>query len=186
LLQVNRHSHKKKGGKMKKLLMIIPLVILLCFTFSCQAYKEKPAVDITADIEALKNMVDEWMALYNAGDFERLVSFYYAEDAVGMAANEPILEGREAILSDLKKGNKMYDSSQFDSSLAEDVRVFGNLAMVRGADTGINTPIGGGEPIKFNLKWVGIFERQPDGTWKCICEIVYDNNPLPAPSSEKE
>ena len=164
---------------MKKFLMIIPLVILLCFTFSCQAYEEKPAVDITADIEALKNMVDEWMALYNAGDFERLVSFYYAEDAVTMPDNEPILEGREAILSGFKKDNEMNDSSQVDSSITEDVRVSGDLAMVRGVDIGINTPKGGGEPIKYNQKWVGIFERQPDGTWKCIIGIGNSNLPLP-------
>ena len=175
---------------MKKLLMIIPLVTLLCFTFSCQqaeeAYEEKPAVDIEADVEAIKGMVDEWMALAIAGDFERLVSFYYAEDAVMMPANAPNREGREAILSDFKKENEKYDSSQLDSSITEDVRVSGDLAMVRGADTGINTPKGGGEPIKYNQKWVGIFERQPDGTWKCICEIGNSNLPLPPPSSEKE
>jgi hypothetical protein len=30
----------EKGGPMKKLLMIIPLVILLCFTFGCQQGEE--------------------------------------------------------------------------------------------------------------------------------------------------
>ena len=175
---------------MKKFLMIIPLVILLCFTFGCQQQgeevAEEPAVDVEADIKAIKGMVDEWMALYNAGDFERLVSFYYAEDAVTMPANEPILEGREAILSGFKKDNEKYDFPQLDSSLAKDVRVSGDLAMVRGVDTAIFTPKGGGEPIKYNSKWVGIFERQPDGTWKCICEVGNSNLPLPPPSSEKE
>ena len=174
---------------MKKSLMIIPLVILLCFTFGCE-YGEKPVeeavADVEADIKAIKGMVDEWVALYNAGDFERLVSFYYAEDAVTMPVNEPIREGREAILSGFKKDNEKYDSPQLDSSIAEDVRVSGDLAMVRGVDIGINTPKGGGEPIKYNQKWVGIFERQPDGTWKCICEIGNSNLPLPPPSSEKE
>ena len=43
---------------MKKLLMIIPLVILLCFTFSCQQYyeevAEEPAVDIAAEEAAIR------------------------------------------------------------------------------------------------------------------------------------
>jgi len=159
-----------------QLFLVISLCFLLCFTFSCQAYKEKPAVDITADIEALKNMVDEWVALYNAGDFERLVSFYYAEDAVGMPDNQPILEGSEAILTEYKKEREKYDS-HVDSSVVEDVRVSGDLAMVRGVDTDIFTPEAGFEPIKYNSKWVGIFERQPDGTWKCICEIGNSNLP---------
>jgi len=173
---------------MKKLLLVIPLVILLCFTFSCQQGEdvaEEPVVDVEADVKALKNMLDEWVALYNAGDFERLVSFYYAEDAVEMEANKPILEGREAILANFKKNREQSDE-HCDSSIAKDVRVSGNMAMVRGNDTGTATLKGGGEQTKFDLKWVGIFERQLDGTWKCICESGNSNLPLPPPSPEKE
>jgi len=172
---------------MKKLLMVIPLVFLLCFTFGCQQGEEvaeEPTVDVEADVEAIKGMVDEWMALYNAGDFERLVSFYYAEDAVTMPPNQPIREGREAILADYKKEREKYDQ-HCDSSIAKDVRVSGDMAMVRGNDTGTYTPKGGGEQTKFDLKWVGIFERQSDGTWKCICEIGNSNLPRPE-SPEKE
>jgi ketosteroid isomerase-like protein len=175
----------KNGGTMKKLFIILPLVFLLCFTFGCQQGEEvaeEPVVVVEADINALKNMLDEWVELYNAGDFEKLVSFYYAEDAVEMEANQPILEGREAILANYKKASEEYDQ-QCDSSIAKDVRVSGNMAMVRGNDTGTATPKGGGDQTKYDLKWVGIFERQPDGTWKCICEIGNSNLPLP---EEKE
>ncbi len=167
---------------MKKLLMVLTLVFLFCFTFSCEVAKE-PAVDIEADVEVLKNMLDEWVVLYNTGDFEKLVSFYYAEDAVEMEANQPILEGREAILANYKKASEEYDI-QCDSSIAKDVRVSGNMAMVRGNDTGTATPKGGGEQAKYDLKWVGIFERQLDGTWKCICEIGNSNLPIPPPEKE--
>ena len=118
---------------MKKLFIILPLVFLLCFTFGCQQGEEvaeEPVVVVEADINALKNMLDEWVELYNAGDFEKLVSCYYAEDAVGMVANQPILEGREAILANYKKASEEYDQ-QCDSSIAKDVRVSGNMAMVR-------------------------------------------------------
>ncbi len=37
---------------MKKLLMIISLVILLCFTFSCQHEGEETAEEPTVDVEA--------------------------------------------------------------------------------------------------------------------------------------
>jgi ketosteroid isomerase-like protein len=166
---------------MKKFLMVIPLVFLLCFTFACQKGEEvaeEPVVDVEADVEALKNMNDEVIVLYNAGDFEKLVTFYYAEDVVKMDANQPISEGREAQLVDLKKTREELDS-HIDSSIVEDVRVSGDMAMVRSNDTGINTPKGGGEPKKIDYKWVGIFERQPDGTWKCIIGIGNSNLPLP-------
>jgi ketosteroid isomerase-like protein len=44
---------------MKKLLMILPLVFLLCFTFGCQKGEEateEPAVDIAAETEAMKEV----------------------------------------------------------------------------------------------------------------------------------
>jgi len=170
---------------MKKFLMIIPLVILLCFTFSCQAYEEKPAVDIEADVEAIKALGNEWVALFNAGDFDGLMSIYYAENPVQMPPNEPICKGKEAILSRLKKYREHYDE-HCDSSVTEDVLVCGDLAVARGTDTGTNTPKVGGEPIKYNIKWVIAYERQSDGTWKCVYEIWNDNNPLPPPSPEKE
>jgi uncharacterized protein (TIGR02246 family) len=170
---------------MKKLLMILPMVFLLCFTFGCQKAEEvaeEPVVDVEADVEVLKNMLDEWMALYNAGDLEKLVSFFYAEDVVAMGDNQPILKGRDAILAEYKKEYEMYDSYG-DISVVEDVRVSGDLAMVRGNDTGTYAPKGGGEPTKYDVKWVYIFERQPDGTWKCVCEIWNSN--LPEKSEEE-
>ena len=170
---------------MKKLLSVIPMVILLCFTFSCQAYEEKPAVDIEADVEAIKALGNEWVALFNAGDFDGLMSIYYAENPVQMPPNEPIRKGKEAILSGLKKSREQFDE-HCDSSVTEDVRVSGDLAVARITDTGTNTPKVGGEPIKYNIKGVIAYERQPDGTWKCVYEIWNDNNPLPPPSSEKE
>ncbi len=167
---------------MKKSLMIIPLVILLCFAFSYQTQAEEaaeePALDVEADVEAIKALGDKWLALFNAGDFDRLMSIYYAENPVQMPPNEPIRIGKEAILSGLKKSREQFDE-HCDSSVTEDVRVSGDLAVARGTDIGTNTPKVGGEPIKFNVKWVIVFERQSDGTWKCVYEIWNDNNPLP-------
>ncbi len=66
---------------MKKLITIIPLVFMLCFTFSCQGGEE---VDIEADVKALKALLDERDALHSAGNKEGSISLYYAEDAVKM------------------------------------------------------------------------------------------------------
>jgi len=172
---------------MKKLLMIIPFVILFCFTFGCQQGEEvaeEPALDVEADVEAIKALGDEWVALFNAGDFDGLMSIYYAENPVQMPPNEPIRKGKEAILSGLKKSREQFDE-HCDSSVAEDVRVSGDLAVARFTDTGTNTPKVGGEPIKYNIKGVIAYERQPDGTWKCVYEIWNDNNPLPPPPKKE-
>ena len=172
---------------MKKQFMVIPLVFLLCFTFGCQQGEEvaeEPVLDVEADIEAIKGLVNEWAELFMAGDFDGLVSNLYAEDAVRMPPNEPIIKGREAILAGFKKDTEQTEI-HIDSSIAEDVRVSGDWALVRGLDTGTNTPKGGGEAAKMNDKWLLLYERQPDGTWKIFYEAWNSNNPLPPPS-EKE
>ncbi len=162
---------------MKKLLMIIPLVILLCFTFSCQAYEEKPAVDIEADVEAIKALIDEFDALLNAGDPEGLVALIYAEDAVRMPPDEPMVKGKAALLARRKKGAELY-TYQLDN-VAEDVQVDGDLAFMRGTIAGTATPKAGGEPIQVKGKWMAVYKRQVDGSWKCIADIYNRDNPLP-------
>jgi len=169
---------------MKKFFMIIPLVFLFCFAFSCQQGEEvaeEPVVDveidIEADVEAIKASFDEWVTLYNAGDFDKIVSIYYAENAVKIPPNKPIREGKEAILLGYQKDREQNDE-HCESSVAEDVWVSGDLAVVRGVDIGTNTPKDGGEPIKYNTRWVIVLERQSNGTWKWICEIWNDKNPL--------
>ena len=171
---------------MKKLLTVIPLVILLCFTFGCQQGEEvaeEPAVDVEADIAAIKGLLDDWYAAYNAGDSDKIVSLY-TEDAMIMEPDEPTQVGKEAILASFKQGMEQYDM-QVDESIVEDVRVSGDLGMARGIDIGTITPKEGGDPIKFNVRWVAIYERQADGTWKTICEIS-NNNIQVTTSPEKE
>ena len=173
---------------MKNLRLILPLALFLCFMVGCQPSEEaaeEPAMDIEADIAAIKALNDEWLALYNAGDFDKLVAVFYAENAVQMPPNEPILEGKEVILSSLKKSRGEFEE-HCDSSITEDVRVSGDLALARGTDTGTTAPKAGGEPANYDIKWLMAYERQPDGTWKCVYEIWNDNIPLPAPPPEKE
>ena len=85
---------------MKKLLMVTPLVILLCFTFSCQQGEEvaeevKPEVDIEADVEAIKALFAHNSSVINSGDLEGWIA-QFTEDAIFMPPNSVILKGKEA------------------------------------------------------------------------------------------
>ena len=165
---------------MKNALLVVSLVLLLCFAFACQkagkgAAKE-PEASVDADVAAVKELIDEWVQLYNAEGFDRLVSTFYAEDAILIAPDIPVRKGKEAILLGY---NRFYESNKdhVDSSFAEEVRVSGNLAAAWGIDTGTSTPRRGGEPIKYSVNWLMAFERQTDGTWKCLYEM-WNENPL--------
>ena len=87
---------------MKKLLMVLPLVILLCFTFSCQdkeamaeleEMKAQAAVEEQnkADLEKLAEKVQE---AYDNLDFAAFAQLY-AEDATIIRPGEPEPIGRE-------------------------------------------------------------------------------------------
>jgi ketosteroid isomerase-like protein len=102
-----------------------------------------------------------------------------------MPPNEAIRKGKEAILLGYQKARELNDE-HCDSSVVEDVRVSGDLAVVQGIDTGTSTPRSGGEPVKYSLKWLTVLERQSDGTWKWIYEMWNDNNPLPETPEEEQ
>jgi len=166
---------------MKNQLLLIPLILLLCFIFTCQKQDTEATTEtepnLEADIAAIKLLLDEWVQLYNAGDFDKLMSIFYDENSVLMSPNVTIRKGKEAILLGYQKASQL-DDEHVDSSVVEDVRVSEDLAVARGIDTGTSTPRSGGKPVNFNLKWLIVFERQSDGTWKCIYEI-WNDNPVP-------
>lgn len=70
---------------MKKLLMVIPLVFLLCFAFSCQRPTEEvaeapePIVDIEAEKAAVKALIDDFFKGWETEDME-LFSKIFAHD----------------------------------------------------------------------------------------------------------
>ena len=60
---------------MKKLFMVIPLVFLLCLTFSCQKGEEvaeEPVVDVEAEKAKVKTVLDEWINAFETENMELL------------------------------------------------------------------------------------------------------------------
>jgi ketosteroid isomerase-like protein len=133
-------------------------------------------INVEADVSAIKALLAEWVQLYNAGDFEKLVSVFYSENAILIAPDRPVRKRKEAILLGYQKYDEL-NKEHVDSSVAEEVRVSGNLAAAWGVDTGTSTPRRGGEPVKYRVNWLMAFERQPDKTWKCLDEM-WNDNPL--------
>jgi len=173
---------------MKRLLMVISLAFIICSIFACerrgQAVVKGSKTNTEADVTAIKALINEWVQLSNADDIDGIMSVFYAEKSILMPPNESICKGKEAIrrsYQEYRKSNK----DHWDSSIVEDVHMSGDLAVARGTDTGLMTPRGGGESVQFNLKWLMVFERQSDGTWKCLYEI-WNPNPTRAESVEQE
>jgi len=81
---------------MKKLLTIIPLVILLCFTFSCQKQgeevAEEPVVDVEAEKAKVKSVLDKYIEAWKNEDLEIFSKIFAPdEDIVIFLADSPEL-----------------------------------------------------------------------------------------------
>jgi uncharacterized protein (TIGR02246 family) len=172
----------------KKLLMIIPLVILICFTFSCQqgeevAEKARPVVDIEADITAIKEMLNQYAVAVNTGDFDLWISLW-ADDGVQMPPDTPVRIGKEQIREAMKPA---FDQMTLDIAITsiEDAKVYGDLGLTRCNYTLDMTPKAGGETIHAmrDGKALTLYDRQSDGSWKIVYDCFNSNVP---PTSEKE
>jgi ketosteroid isomerase-like protein len=170
---------------MKKLLVILPLVFLLCFTFSCQKAEEvaeEPVVDVTADVEAIKAWFDTYTSTIAAGNLDNWVD-HFAEDIVAMPPNEAVIKGKEA---SRQWGQPFFDQfNQEELVTIEEIEVAGNWAFARLPYTLKLTPKAGGEPFQANGKGIYIFKRQADGRWKAWRVIWNGNEPLPVLPEKK-
>ena len=72
---------------MKRLLTMIPLVILLCFTFSCQQ-REEAAEGAKAELD-LKPIADKLIEVFNSQDAAALAQLY-TEDQVTICSGVPL------------------------------------------------------------------------------------------------
>jgi len=170
---------KLKEDNMRKL-MILPLVILLCFAFSCQQGEkvaEEPAVDVEADVEAIKAFFAHNAEVINSGDLDGWIA-QFTEDAIFMPPNSVILKGKEAGREFARPWYEQLNM-EFDLSVDE-IEVHGNWAFARWSYVGRYTPKAGGETIQEKGKELWILKRQSDGSWKCS-HFIYNTDEPPSP-----
>ncbi|UCC41415.1 MAG: SgcJ/EcaC family oxidoreductase [Candidatus Aminicenantes bacterium] len=169
---------------MKKLLTIIPLVFLLCFTFGCQK-GEEAAVDVGVDVDAekaaLREMLNQYAVAANTGDFDLWISLW-TDDGVQMPPDTPARIGIEQIREAMKPG---FDQMTVDITITIiEAKVYGDLGLTRCEYTLDMTPKAGSETIHAmrDGKALTLYERQSDGSWK----IIYDcfNSNVPPPKKE--
>ncbi len=154
------------------------MVILLCFAFSCQQVEEvaeEPAVDVEADIEAIKSLTDDCSRAWNEGDYEGYMALI-DEEAMFLPPNAPTFGGMETIRSRYRTS---FDSLDFIVTITpEEIHVCGDLAFSRDSWKGSMNPKDGSEPIVFDNKAISIYKRQSDGSWK-FWRIIYSSNTSP-------
>jgi len=163
---------------MKTTFAVILCLLLLLFS-ACA-----PKVNDPADVQAIKQSVDNYVKAANAGDADAIVALM-TDDAVYADINVPMAVGKEAIRSQIRAFHSQSKSNLKAS--VEDVRVVGDLAVARGGWSVTGTPKAQGlASFSDSGSYVLAFARQNDGSWKRFSDISNSNQPLPGSTASGE
>ena len=162
---------------MNKRLILAPILALLT------ACAPAPAPDTRATDEAAVRAADEqWMAAINKHDVDATVSFY-TSDALVLPPNGPMLNTPQAI------------REAWTGMLAPGVTIAGQTAKVEAARSGEMAYVYGtytmtsqdpkaASAVVDKGKYLEVWKKQADGTWKCAVDTFNSDLPVPAPPAK--
>ena len=130
-----------------------------------------------ADAKIIQANSEKWSKAGGAKDAATFGSFY-ADDAVVMMPNEPIFKGMENIKNVLQP--MMQDPNFALTFTTDKVEVSGILAYSQGTLSHTSTGRDG-KPLTDTCKYVAVWKKQPDGSWKAI-EHIFNSDLPPAGS----
>ena len=159
-------------------------LVLSIFLVSCNTAPEKEKeVEVRqeapiekTDMATLKTQIQElentWAEADNARDAEKVSSFY-AEDAVIMPADKPMMNGREAIKEDIEKG--LAARAQGSTVKYEVLDIYGDEKVV--TEIGKSTRMDAAGKVVSTGKYVAIWEKR-DGKYECVREMSFNDKEI--------
>ena len=155
---------------MKKPLLILPMIFLLCFTCSCQKAEEvaeEPVVDVEAEKQIVEKELREMEIAHRAAidskDIEGVLRFY-SSDLITISPGEPILYGNDWIRTTL---NDLYNTYDFTEDFKFiDIRIIGDRVAASYSFTQQMTPLAGGEKIEQTGKGMVILKQDEMKNWQ--------------------
>ena len=163
-----------------------PLCLLLLSITGCQSQfsQTQPAADTrAADETAIRNIDVEWAKAATAKDVNKTVS-YYSDDASVMPPNSPLVTGRSSVTALWRTILLAPGFSGGWKPITVEVARSSDLAYVTGSYEFASND-SSGKPAVDKGKYVEVWKKQADGSWKCVADIFNSDLPAPAPSSAK-
>ena len=161
-----------------KSLFLCGCIALLSFTFVGTAAAADTKIE-----QALRALDAQWSKDAGAKDVDKAVS-YYAESAVVMPPNASAATTKESIRSAWKEMLTSPGAAISWKTTKVEVAKAGDLAYVSGTYEETMTDASG-KPVKDRGKYVEIFKKQADGTWKVVADIWNSDLAAPVPSEKK-
>jgi uncharacterized protein (TIGR02246 family) len=120
--------------------------------------------DIESTNAAIQALNQQWEKSFENHDPAGLAALF-TEDCVRMPQGGPATVGRPALEAAYRQDFAEVWKAQAKVMLnAEEVIISGDYAFARGADTLVQDQ--DGTHVEETGKWLFIYSRQPDGTWK--------------------
>jgi ketosteroid isomerase-like protein len=143
---------------------------------------KQPAPDTRAEDErVIRGLEIEGWKTIEAKNLEGLIS-YFAEDALALYANNPILIGKDAIRESWRTSLARPGFAMSGQPVRVVVSRGGDLAYVQGTySLTVNNALG--QPATDKGKYVVIYKKQPDGQWKLAVDTGNSDLPLPDTSA---
>ena len=158
----------------KKFLLQFAVYIFAGMTLVAGCSSQDEA-NLEADTAAIIDLNIQYRSSLNAGDLDQLMSLW-TENGVSMPPNVPPVIGKDQIRVRVKG---YFDKFTFDMDYTQaEVEVAGGWAFTRGTYTATLTPKEGGQPVFIDGKYIGILERQSDGSW-ILHRNIFNSNVAP-------
>jgi uncharacterized protein (TIGR02246 family) len=162
--------------------ILVSSLVIIGFALACQQPPPPSPPDTrAADERAVREADAAWSKAWAAKDLEGSLSFV-ADDASVFLANAPIVTGKESIrkwASELMANPGFAGSWQ--ASKVEASRA-GDLAYVVGTYQ-LTLNDAKAKPVTDRGKYLTVWKKQPDGTWKALVDTA--NSDLPVPGAAK-
>jgi ketosteroid isomerase-like protein len=143
------------------------LVLLLA---GCSSAPAPPPDTSAADLKAIKDGEVAWSADFGARDVDKLTG-HYADDATLMMPDAPIIMGKDAIRRALAQ---MYTDKNLALSFTTtnaQVAKGGDIAYTQGTYSMTSTNPKTKKVVAEKGKYLTVYKKQSDGTWKAIEDI---------------
>jgi len=162
--------------------ILVSSLVIIGLALACQQPPPPSPPDTrAADERAVREADAAWSKAAAAKDVEAYLSFF-AEDALVLPPNAPMLTGKESMRKGLSEemANPGFALS-WQASKAEASRG-GDLAYSIGTYQ-VTMKDAKGKPVTDRGKYMTVWKKQPDGTWKGLVDMA--NSDLPVPGAAK-
>jgi uncharacterized protein (TIGR02246 family) len=156
--------------------------LIVCLTLAvlavgCSNAPAPPPDTRVADVQAAKDLEAAAIKNANAKDVEKWAGFF-AEDASGLFPGAGILNGRAAIKAAIAS---LCADPNFSLSL-QSTRAMaskgGDMAYLQGTYIMTMTDPKTKKPMMDKGKYLTVFTKQPDGSWKAIVDTFNSDSPM--------